>query len=239
MLKSITPFGPILTPSCWRPILARQRDTVSRLMQAIHRQDEGEFTRGALLSRGARVAGAFAVGGTALGALVPSARADTLPDNDLAYLRLVIASELLAIDFYSRALASRKYRANAAAMLRKALTDERVHYSALARALTAAGQIPATAADIDFTYPRGSFVSRASIARLGTRLEQIFVGVALGSAAGLQTEALRLQVAQIAASESRHVASFAVLTGRSPVGPAFPAALSLDRATTALAAFES
>jgi hypothetical protein len=180
------------------------------------------------------------VGGTAaLGGLVPSARADTLPDNDLAYLRLVIASELLAIDFYSRALASRKYRANAAAMLRKALTDERVHYSALARALTAAGQIPATAADIDFTYPRGSFVSRASIARLGTRLEQIFVGVALGSAAGLQTEALRLQVAQIAASESRHVASFAVLTGRSPVGPAFPAALSLDRATTALAAFES
>jgi Ferritin-like domain len=207
-------------------------------MQAIHRQDDGEFTRGGLLSRGARAVGAFAVARTALGGLVPSARADTPPDNDLAYLRLVIASELLAIDFYSRALASKKYRANAA-MLRKALTDERAHYGALARAVTAAGQIPATAADIDFTYPRGSFVSRASIARLGTRLEQILVGVALGAAAGLQMEALRLQVAQIAASESRHLASFAVLAGRSPVGPAFPAALSLDRATTALAAFES
>lgn len=208
-------------------------------MQAIHRQSEGEFTRGALLSHGARAAGALAVGGAGLGGLVPSARADTLPDNDLAYLRLVIASELLAIDFYTTLLAAKKCKAGAAAGLRKALGDERAHYGALARALTAAGQNPATAADIDFAYPRGSFASRGSIARLGTRLEQMFVGVALGATAGLQTEALRLQVAQIAASESRHLATFAVLTGRSPVGPAFPAALSLDRATSALAAFES
>lgn len=177
--------------------------------------------------------------GTALGGLVASARADTLPDNDLAYLRLVIASELLAIDFYTTLLAAKKYQAGAATGLRKALSDEKAHYSALARALTAAGQIPATAADIDFAYPRGSFASRGSIARLGLRLEKIFVGAALGAAGGLQTEALRLQVAQIAASESRHVASFAVLTGRSPVGPAFPAALSLDQATRALSAFES
>jgi demethoxyubiquinone hydroxylase (CLK1/Coq7/Cat5 family) len=179
------------------------------------------------------------VGGSALGAVVPSARADTVPDNDLAYLRLVIASELLAVDFYTRAVGAKKYKAGMAATLRKAMTDEKAHYTALTTALTSAGQTPATAADIDFAYPRGSFVSRGSIARLGVRLEQIFVGVALGAAAGLQTEALRLQVAQIAASESRHLATFAVLTGRSPVGPAFPAALSLDRATSALAAFES
>jgi Ferritin-like domain len=208
-------------------------------MQAIHRHADGDFTRGALPIRGARAAGAFAVCASALAGLVPSVRADTVSDNDLAYLRLVIASELLAVDFYTRAVGAKKYRADAAATLRKTLADEKAHYTALARALTAAGQTPATAADIDFAYPRGSFVSRGSIARLGVRLEQIFVGVALGAAAGLQTEALRLQVAQIAASESRRLATFAVLTGRSPVGPAFPAALSLDRATSALAAFES
>ena len=198
-----------------------------------------EVTRGELLSRGARAAGALAVGGIALGGLVPSARADMLPDNDLAYLRLVIASELLAIDFYTSVLAAKKYKANALTGLRRALADEKAHYSALSKALTAAGQIPATAADIDFAYPRASFSSRGSIARLGFRLEQIFVGNALGAAAGLQTGDLRLMVAQIAASESRHLATFAVLTGRSPVGPPFPAALSLDRATSALAAFES
>ena len=197
-----------------------------------------ELTRGALISRGVKAAGAVAVGGSALGGLVPSARADTLPDNDLAYLRLVIASELLAIDFYSRAIAARKYKANSVATLRRALTNERAHYAALARALTAVGEIPASAADIDFAYPRGSFASRNSIARLGFRLEQMFVGVVLGASAGLQTEALRLQVAQIAASESRHLATFAALTGRSPVGAAFPAALPLDRATSALAVFE-
>jgi hypothetical protein len=208
-------------------------------MQAIHRRVDGELTRGALISRGAKAAGALAVSGSALGGLVPSAGADTLPDNDLAYLRLVIASELLAIDFYSRAIAARKYRANAVATLRKAQANERAHYVALAKALIAAGQTPASAADIDFAYPRGSFASRNSIARLGVRLEQMFVGVALGASAGLQTEALRLQVAQIAASESRHLATFAVLTGRSPIGSAFPAALSLDRATSALSDYES
>jgi hypothetical protein len=213
------------------------RDTVTPFMQAIHRHAEGVLTRGTLLSRGMRSAGAFAVGGSALSGLVP--RADTIPDNDLACLRLVIASELLAIDFYTRSLAAKKFRAGTASGLRKALTDEKAHYAALAKALTAAGQIAATAADIDVAYPRGSFASRASIARLGARLEQIFVGIALGAVAGLQTESLRLQVAQIAASESRHRASFAVLSGRSPVGPAFPAALSLDRATSALGAFES
>jgi demethoxyubiquinone hydroxylase (CLK1/Coq7/Cat5 family) len=206
-------------------------------MQAMPRHPRAaEVSRRAFLFRGAATAGAIALGGAGLPA---AARADTLPDNDLAYLRLAIASELLAVDFYTHAVAAKKYMPTAAATLRKALADERAHYAALAKVLRAAGQTPATAADIDFTYPKGSFLSRGSIARLGIRLEGISVGVALGAAAGLQSEALRLQVAQIAASESRHLATFAVLTGRSPVGPAFPAALSLDRATSALAAFES
>ena len=35
---------------------------------------------------------------------------DTPSDGDLAYARLLVAAELLAIDFYRRALASKKFR---------------------------------------------------------------------------------------------------------------------------------
>jgi demethoxyubiquinone hydroxylase (CLK1/Coq7/Cat5 family) len=198
-----------------------------------------ELTRAAFLSRGARTATVVAVGSGGLGVLTDTARADTLPDNDLAYLRIIIASELLAIDFYTNAVATKQFAGQDLANLRQALADEKAHYAALAQALTDAGQVPATADDIDFAYPKGAFGSRASTARLGVRLEAIFVGSALGAAAGLQTDALRLQLAQIAASESRHLAAVSVLSGRSPIGVAFPPALSLDQATAALDPFES
>lgn len=198
-----------------------------------------EFSRAALLSRGARTATVIAVGGGGLGALAGSARAVTLPDNDLAYLRMVIASELLAIDFYTSAVATKQFSGRDLVNLRAAMADEKAHYTALAQVLTDAGQVPATADDIDFTYPKGAFASRTSIARLGIRLEATFVGSTLGAAGGLQTDTLRLQVAQIAASESRHLAACSVLVGRSPVGVAFPPALSLDQATAALDPFES
>jgi demethoxyubiquinone hydroxylase (CLK1/Coq7/Cat5 family) len=198
-----------------------------------------EFTRAAFLSRGARTATVVAVGSGGLGALADSARADTIPDNDLAYLRMVIASELLAIDFYTSAIATKQFSGRDRANLRQAMADEKAHYTALAQALTDSGQTPATADDIDFTYPKGAFASRTSTARLGVRLEAIFVGSTLGAAAGLQTDSLRLQMAQIAASESRHLAGVSVLSGRSPIGVAFPPALSLDQATAALDPFES
>jgi demethoxyubiquinone hydroxylase (CLK1/Coq7/Cat5 family) len=198
-----------------------------------------ELTRAALLSRGARTATVIAVGGGGLGALAGSARADTLPDNDLAYLRMVIASELLAIDFYTNAIATKQFSGRELADLRSAMADEKAHYTALAQVLTDAGQVPATADDIDFAYPKNAFASRGSTARLGVRLEAIFVSSTLGASAGLQTDSLRLQMAQIAASESRHLAACSVLSGRSPVGVAFPPPLSLDQATAALDPFES
>jgi len=200
----------------------------------------GGLSRRTLLSRGARTAAALGVGGTVFSRLTPSARAEALPEEDLAHLRVVIAAELLAIDFYRTAAAAKRFSAGAAANLRRALADERTHYAALAQALRAAGESPTVAGEIDFVYPARSFATRASIARLAVRLEGIFVGVALGAAAHVQAPALRLQVAQIAASESRHLASAAILAGRSPIGgAAFPGALSLEAATNALGAFES
>jgi hypothetical protein len=195
-----------------------------------------EITRGAFV---VRTASALAVGGGALGALAGAARAATLPDNDLAYLRVAIASELLAIDFYTNAIAAKQLSGSAAGNLVRALANEKAHYDALAQALQSAGQTPAVAGDIDFTYPKGSFDSRGAIVKLGYGLENIFVGVALGAVGGLQTPAVRLPVAQIAANEAQHLSNFALLTGHGAIGGPFPPSLSIDEATAALSAFES
>jgi hypothetical protein len=105
--------------------------------------------------------------------------------------------------------------------------------------LTAAGQPPASAADVDFVYPRGSFSSPASIARLAWRIETLLLGAYLGAVEGVEAPELRLPVGQIAASEAQHLSALAPLAGRPRIGRAFPAALAISAASTALDAFES
>src|ERR1700751_4792841 len=123
-------------------------------------------SRAELLRRGAVGGGALLVSASGMAGLAGRLSAAAPPDGDLAYLRLLIAAELLAIDFQTHALASHKLRHDgAAALIKKMRTDENAHYTKLAAELTAAGQTPATSADIDFTYPKGSFRTRASIVK--------------------------------------------------------------------------
>jgi Ferritin-like domain len=175
------------------------------------------------------------------GASVSQAEAaDAPPDGDLAYLRLLIGAELLAIDFQTHALASATHRGGPLApILRRSLADDRAHYTTLARLLRSAGQTPETSGDVDFTYPRGSFASRASIARLGLRIETLLLGAYLGAIENVQTPALRLPIGQIAANEAQHVSALAPAAGRLRIGPAFPAALTMSAVSTRLDAFES
>src|SRR5438552_2783885 len=79
------------------------------------------LSRAAFLSRGTLAGVALTVGGSALGALTPEAAADTLPDDDLAYMRLLVGAELLAIDFYTRAIATNRVREPALLNMRHAL----------------------------------------------------------------------------------------------------------------------
>src|SRR6266852_5179466 len=118
------------------------------------------LTRAGLLRHGAGVA----VAASAAGALAGSASADTPPDADLAWGRLLIATELLADDFYPRAISTGGVKR---APLHEARANERAHYAGLAAILSAAGQTPATAGDIDFSYPTGAFATAASSTRLG------------------------------------------------------------------------
>src|SRR5438270_98903 len=185
------------------------------------------MSRGALLRRGAVGGGVLLVSGSGLAAVAPLARADAPPDADLAYLRLLIAAELLAVDFQSRALASRKLRREAHSLFRRIRSDEHDHYKRLANLLTAAGQTPATADDINFSYPRGSFHSQRSILGLARRLERLLVGAYVGAVESMETPSLRAAVGQIAANEAQHQSAVAGLSGRPVVGRAFAPALQI------------
>src|SRR5689334_20055853 len=90
--------------------------------------------RAALLRRG----GALLVGATALG-FVPRAAA-AVPDEDLAYARLLIGVELLAVDFQARALASGKLDVATARVLKGTLPQEKAHLTGLSVLITDAGQ---------------------------------------------------------------------------------------------------
>ena len=195
-------------------------------------------SRAAFLSRGALTVAGLTLGGAATAHVTRAAAGPA--DDDLAAVRLLIASELLAIDFYTNALATKQYDGTPTGpTLRHALGSEQAHYDALARVLTDAGEAPAVASEIDFAYPKGAYGSRGSIARLGRELEAVAVGAALGATTAVQAPELRLLVTRIVASEAQHLSVFSSLTGGSAVGPALPGALSPDAATAALSDFES
>jgi rubrerythrin len=175
-----------------------------------------------------------------LAGVAPAAAADTPPDSDLAYLRLLIAAELLVFDFQTRALAGGKLARNGAhALFRRIRADEKEHYTHLASLLTAAGGTPATADDIDFSYPKGSFRSQASIVRLAGRLEHLMVGAYVGAIENVETPELRLPIGQIAANEAQHQGALAALSGRPAVEKAFAPALRMNAVSDVLDEFES
>jgi hypothetical protein len=179
------------------------------------------------------------VAGSAGGFLAGSAAADTIPDGDLAYARLLIGAELLAADFYTRAIASKQFSRMAVNDLRRALFNEHEHYQSVSGILTGVGQTPATAGDFDFSYAKSSFQSAASIAKLGVALETSFLGAYLGAVDGLQTAALKQPIARIAASEAEHLSAITRLSGAEPIGVSFPEALTIDEASNAMDAYAS
>jgi hypothetical protein len=180
----------------------------------------------------------LAASGAGLAALAPPAAAAP-PDGDLAYLRLLVAAELLALDFEAQARASGKAAGRTAALLKQIRADDTAHYAGLGAMLNGAGQPPTTAGDIDFTYPKGSFASQGSILKLGWTLSTLSLGAYLGAVQSVQTSELRGPIGQIAANEAQHVSAFAQLLGRPVVGSAFAGALSIDGVSETLDRYES
>jgi hypothetical protein len=197
------------------------------------------LSRGQLLRRSAVGGAAFAFAGSTVGALAGPAAADVLSDADLAYARLLVGAELLATDFYAQAVASKQFGAQGTKYLKRALFNEQEHYKSVAGILDGAGQPPAVADDFDFAYPKDTFASARSIAKLGVSLETVFLGAYLGAVGALQADAFKQPLARIAASEAQHLSVFTELLGGDPVGISFPAPLSIDEASNALDAYAS
>jgi hypothetical protein len=196
------------------------------------------LSRAELVRWGARGGAVVVASGTGFVALVPTAAA-TAPDGDLAYLRVLLAVELLSVDFGTQALASGKLGRRAAALLKQVRGDDHAHSTGLGVMLTAAGQTPTTPDDIDFSYPTQSYASQGAIVKLGSSLARLSLGAYLGAVEKLETSQLRGPLAQIAANEAQHVSAFAQLLGRPVVGKAFAAALPIDDVSAALGRYES
>jgi hypothetical protein len=194
------------------------------------------ITRAQLLSRSAKGAAALLVAGSAL-SLVEAAAADPLPVSDIAYARLLVGAELLGSDFYTQAIAAANTGATVTRYLKKAYANEQEHYQSVAGIVSGAGQTPAVSGDIDFSYPKGTFDSEASIVKFAQQLEATMLGAYLGAIGSMQTNALKTGLAQIAACEAQHSAYFTTASGGKAFSLSFPPALPIDQASNALDAY--
>jgi hypothetical protein len=195
-----------------------------------------KLSRAQFVSRAAAVGAVALAGAAGLGSLAAPAKA-AVPDNDLAYLRLLVGCELLGADFYAKAQEAKPYDAPGMRLLERAAFNEGEHYASLAATLTGAGQTPETADDVDVSYPKGTFTSVAGVTKAAVDLETIFLGAYLGAIGGLETPALAQPLARMAASQAEHLAVFTQLLGRRSFELSFPAALTIDEASDALAAY--
>jgi rubrerythrin len=189
-----------------------------------------ESTRAAFLTHGARGGLALVAGGSVLAAAAGPALGARSADADIA--KLAATAELLAIDFYSKAIASKKLRGEDLEYLAAARAAERAHYKVLAGVLKSDAP-----KGLAFTYPAGAFGSKMSIAKLGVALETAFVGAYLGAVTALDSNDLKGVAATIAASEASHLSVFGEIATDTPIIPAFPKSLTATQATKAVTPF--
>ena len=173
----------------------------------------------------------------AIGAPAKTASSGPLADLDLAIARLAVAAEILAIEFYTQAIAAKKFKGDATKYLKRALFNEQEHLTAMSQILNGAGQTPSTADDFTSTFPKGTFDSRGSIAKFGVALETAFLGAYLGAVDGVASSDLKTTAARIAASEAQHLSVFSELAANRPIGVSFPAPIDYATASDLLDAY--
>ncbi len=197
------------------------------------------MTREQLFSRGAKGGAVLLVAGTSLAQFVDSAAADPLSATDLAYGRLLVGAELLASDFYTQAIAASNSTPSVMKYFKRAYANEQEHYQSVAGLLSGAGVTPAVSSDLDFTYPKNSFATQASVLKLAQQLETVMLGTYLGAVGGMQSNMFKQGLAQIAASEAQHLSYMWTKNGLKAFNVAFPPALTIDQASAAMDAFTS
>jgi hypothetical protein len=190
-----------------------------------------ETTRAQFLARGAKGGLALVAGGSILGLAQGTAFGAVTTDADIA--KLAATAELLAIDFYSHAIASKQLKGDELSYLAGARDNEQAHYAALKAVLKSA-----TPKGLTFKYPSGSFASRHSIGMLGEALETAFVGAYMGAVTALQSNELKGVAAEIGSCESRHLSVLTNIAANAIVpAPNLPKVLTAAQATAAVTPF--
>jgi hypothetical protein len=182
------------------------------------------------------------IGFAAAAVLAPRAASGALTasgpaDPDLANARLLVAVELLLLDFYARAAKAVRFGPAGRDAVARARFNEQEHLGAVSQILLDAGQTPANAGDIDFSYPSDAFGSVGSAVSLARRLERLATGAYLGAVASSVDHTLTLPLARIAASEAQHLSAFAREATGHPYAASFPDALTIEQASGALGAY--
>ena len=192
---------------------------------------EGTTTRAAFLANGVKGGLALVAGGSLLGLAQGTALGAMSTDADIA--KLAATAELLAIDFYTHAIDSKKLSGDELAYLAGARGNEQAHYAALKGVLKSA-----TPKGLSFKYPKGAFDSRKSIGMLGEALETAFVGAYMGAVTALQSNELKGVAAEIGACESRHLSVLTnIAAGVIVPAPDLPKVLTAAQATAAVTPF--
>jgi hypothetical protein len=188
-------------------------------------------SRAQFLNRAGKGGLALVAGGSVLGLAEGTAFGAGTSDTDIA--KLAATAELLAIDFYTRAIASKKLQGAELAYLAGAKQNEVDHYNALAKVLGSAAP-----KNLKFKYPSGSFDSRKNIGNLGHALETAFVGAYMGAVTALQSNELKGVAAEIGACESRHLSVLTNIGANTIVpAPSLPTVLTAAQATSAVTPF--
>jgi hypothetical protein len=190
-------------------------------------------TRAQFLRRAAGGGLALVAGGQVLGLAQGTALAAAPAAGDVAIAKLAATAELLAIDFYTKAIASKQLKGDELSYLGGALGNEQAHYAALKGVLGAA-----TPTGLKFKYPAGSFASRHSIGTLGEALETAFVGAYMGAVTALKSNTLKGVAAEIGACESRHLSVLTNIAHSMIIpAPSLPEVLTAAEATKAVTPF--
>ena len=188
-------------------------------------------TRAQFLARSAKGGLALVAAGSLLGLAEGTALGAASADADIA--KLAATAELLAIDFYGRAIDSKQLKGDELAYLAGARDNERAHYAALKGVLKSAAP-----KNLHFKYPAKAFASRNSIGMLGEALETAFVGAYMGAVTSLQSNELKAVAAEIGACESRHLSVLTnIAAGVIVPAPDLPKVLTAAQATAAVSPF--
>ena len=181
-----------------------------------------QATRAQFLSRGTKGGIALVAGSSLLAVTSGDAFAAMgAATDDVAIAKLAATAELLAMDFYTRALKSKQItKSDELGYMSSALANEKAHYAALKGVLKGA-----TPAGVKFKYPAGAFASRKSIGQLGMALETAFVGAYMGAVTALKSTVAATTAAFDQMSKAtKQVVSFADASVRAATANAASAA---------------